>query len=171
MWRSGCVSGWPVSPISRPRYELVLALEENVSGQRQRFFPTNGSNLAAFLYLLKQKHPAEYQLIRRTVQRVTPFLDDFLLRPDALNAETIRLAWKHKDSDQYFGTAALSDGTLRFMALSTLFLQRWSTVRPRSSWMNRNWVCIRTRLRCSPLWSSRCLLRPRSSSPLNRRCS
>ena len=87
------------------------------------FFRPNGSNLAAFLYLLKQKHPAEYQLIRRTVQRVTPFFDDFLLRPDALNAETIRLAWKHKDSDQYFGTAALSDGTLRFMALSTLFLQ------------------------------------------------
>lgn len=83
----------------------------------------DGSNLAAFLYLLQEKHQDEYTLIRRTVQRVTPFFDDFLLRPDPLNEGTIRMAWKHKESDQYFGAAALSDGTLRFIALATLFLQ------------------------------------------------
>ena len=93
------------------------------------FLRPDGSNLAAFLYLLRRKHPKSYGLIRGTVQQVAPFFDDFLLRPDPLNEETIRLAWKHKASDQYFGVAALSDGSLRFIALATLFLQP-ETYRP-----------------------------------------
>lgn len=87
------------------------------------FLRPDGSNLPAFLYLLQQKFPESYSLIRRTVQRVTPFFDDFLLAPDALNEESIRLAWRHKNSDQYFGASSLSDGTIRFIALATLFLQ------------------------------------------------
>ncbi len=83
----------------------------------------DGSNLPAFLYLLHRKHPEQYGLIVRSIQRVAPFFDDFRLRPDRLNEETIRLAWKHKRSDQYFGPSALSDGTLRFIVLATLFLQ------------------------------------------------
>lgn len=87
------------------------------------FLRPDGSNLPAFLYLLLQKFPESYSLIRRTVQRVTPFFDDFLLTPDALNEDSIRLAWRHKNSDQYFGASSLSDGTIRFIALATLFLQ------------------------------------------------
>jgi predicted ATPase len=85
----------------------------------------DGSNLAAFLYRLQQteKYADAYNLIRKTVQQIAPFFDDFLLRPDNLNAEFIKLAWKHKGSDKYFGAAAFSDGTLRFIALATLFLQ------------------------------------------------
>ena len=33
------------------------------------------------------------------------------------------MEWRHKDSDQYFNAASLSDGTLRFIALATLLLQ------------------------------------------------
>lgn len=40
-----------------------------------------------------------------------------------MNPGKIRLEWKHKGSDAYFDTASLSDGTLRFIALATLFLQ------------------------------------------------
>lgn len=87
------------------------------------FLRPDGSNLPAFLYLLQQKHPTSYNLIRSTVQRVAPFFDDFLLEPNRLNPETILLAWKHKQSDQYFSASSLSDGTLRFIALATLFLQ------------------------------------------------
>lgn len=88
------------------------------------FLRPDGSNLPAFLYLLQQKHKTEYSLIRRTIQIVAPFFDDFQLTPDPLaNEESIRLAWKHKNSDQYFGAASLSDGTLRFIVLATLFLQ------------------------------------------------
>lgn len=87
------------------------------------FLRPDGSNLPAFLYLLKEKHATEYSLIRRTIQRVAPFFDDFLLEPDRLNEEAIRLAWKHKNSDKYFSASSLSDGTLRFITLATLFLQ------------------------------------------------
>lgn len=33
------------------------------------------------------------------------------------------MEWRHKNSDQYFDASSLSDGTLRFIALATLFLQ------------------------------------------------
>jgi predicted ATPase len=88
-----------------------------------RFLRPDGSNLAAFLYYLRERHEASYSLIKRTVQRVTPFFDDFMLEPMELNPDKIQLEWKHKNSDKYFDAASLSDGTLRFIALATLFLQ------------------------------------------------
>lgn len=87
------------------------------------FLHPDGSNLPAFLYLLQQREPQSYDLIRRTIQQMAPFFADFNLRPDKLNPNAIRLAWHHKHSDQFFGAAALSDGTLRFIALATLLLQ------------------------------------------------
>ena len=88
-----------------------------------RFLRPNGSNLSAFLYFLKEKHPTSYNLIRHTIQRVAPFFDDFQLEPLRLNPEDIKLEWRHKGSDQYFNGSSLSDGTLRFIALAALFLQ------------------------------------------------
>jgi predicted ATPase len=88
-----------------------------------QFLRPDGSNLAAFLYYLQEKHATSYSLIRRTVQRVTPFFDDFRLSPSRLKPDDIRLEWRHKRSDQYFDSSSFSDGTLRFIALATLFLQ------------------------------------------------
>lgn len=88
-----------------------------------RFLRSDGSNLASFLYLLQKKQRASYSLIRKTVQRVAPFFDDFILEPTQLNPDKIGLEWRHKHSDKYFDVASLSDGTLRFIALATLFLQ------------------------------------------------
>ena len=88
-----------------------------------RFLRHDGSNLAAFLYLLQLKHPGSFNQIRRTVQLAAPFFDDFELAPQALNPQTILLDWRHKGSDAYFSAASLSDGTLRFIALATLLLQ------------------------------------------------
>lgn len=88
-----------------------------------RYLRADGANIAAFLYFLQQKHEDSYSMIRRTVQRVAPFFDDFLLAPQKLNPDKIRLEWRHKSSDAYFDASSLSDGTLRFMALATLFLQ------------------------------------------------
>ena len=83
----------------------------------------DGSNLAAFLYYLGEKHPGSYGLIRRTVKLVAPFFDDFRLAPQALNEDKIRLEWRHLGTDAYFDAASLSDGSLRFIALATLLLQ------------------------------------------------
>ena len=88
-----------------------------------RYLRPDGANLAAFLYYLREKHDTDYSLIRRTVQRMAPFFDDFQLQPQQLNPEKIRLEWRHKGSEAYFDAPALSDGTLRFIALATLFLQ------------------------------------------------
>ncbi|HZL49959.1 MAG TPA: AAA family ATPase [Terracidiphilus sp.] len=82
-----------------------------------------GGNLAAFLYLLRQRYRESYERIRQTVQQVAPFFNDFQLSPLALNQDTIKLEWKHRNSDQYFDASSFSDGTLRFIALATLFLQ------------------------------------------------
>ncbi len=82
-----------------------------------------GGNLAAFLYRLKLSHPDSYESIRKTVRQVTPFFEDFQLEPLALNPNTIKLEWRHVGSDDYFDASSLSDGTLRFIALATLFLQ------------------------------------------------
>lgn len=83
----------------------------------------DGSNLAAFLHYLRERHKTSYEFIRATVRQIAPFFDDFVLEPLALNENKIRLEWKHVRSDDYFDVSALSDGTLRFIALATLLLQ------------------------------------------------
>ncbi len=83
----------------------------------------DGSNLAPFLYLLRERYAAAYDMIRRTVRLVAPFFEDFVLRPLALNEDKIRLDWRHTGSDAYFDASSLSDGSLRFMALATALLQ------------------------------------------------
>ncbi len=83
----------------------------------------DASNLAAFLYLLHEKHESYYRQIVETIRLAAPFFDDFTLRPNPLNSETIKLEWREKGSDTYFDANALSDGTLRFMCLTTLLVQ------------------------------------------------
>ena len=88
-----------------------------------RFLREDGKNLAAFLYRLKHKDRTSYNRIRKTFQLVAPFFEDFVLEPQALNEQTIRLKWRHCRSDAHFDVSALSDGSLRFLALATLLLQ------------------------------------------------
>jgi len=88
-----------------------------------KFLRPDGSNLAAFLYYLQQKEQTSYSLIRRTVQRVAPFFDDFKLIPSKLKPDDIKLEWTHKNSERYFDASSFSDGTLRFIVLTTLLLQ------------------------------------------------
>ncbi len=94
-----------------------------------RFLRPDGSNLAPFLYFLKNAHEMEYGLIRNTVRRIAPFFDDFVLEPRALDETRIRLEWKHVGSDAFFDVSSFSDGTLRFIALAVLLLQP-KTLRP-----------------------------------------
>ncbi len=84
----------------------------------------DASNLAAFLYLLKQRHLSFYERISSTIRLAVPFFEDFVLRPFALNPNKIQLEWREKGHpDTYFNAYSLSDGTLRFMCLATLLLQ------------------------------------------------
>jgi predicted ATPase len=83
----------------------------------------DASNLAAFLYLLRQNHPLHYKKVVSTIQLVAPFFNDFVLRPNPFNENKIQLEWQEKGADSYFNAHYLSDGTLRFICLATLLLQ------------------------------------------------
>ena len=91
--------------------------------QDNRQLRADGSNLAAFLFLLSKKHRNAYTQIRQTVRLAAPFFDDFVLEPLELNEEKILFEWRHRGSDAYFNASSLSDGSLRFIALATLLLQ------------------------------------------------
>ena len=83
-----------------------------------------GDNLAAFLRRLRETHPARYQRIRETIQIVAPFFDDFLLEPRRKGAaEHVRLDWRQKGSTFPYQPWQLSDGTIRFIALTAALLQ------------------------------------------------
>jgi predicted ATPase len=83
----------------------------------------DGGNLPAFLYFLQEQHPSTFQMFVDTVRQVAPFLGTFVLRPEALNKDLIRLRWRHIGHDELFDVSDLSDGTLRFIALAALLLQ------------------------------------------------
>ena len=86
-------------------------------------FDVNGGNLPAFLFFIKNKHQSSYKKIVRTIQKIAPYFHDFILEPDIINKEMIKLRWKHKENDFYFDANDLSDGTIRFICLVTLLLQ------------------------------------------------
>jgi predicted ATPase len=83
----------------------------------------DGGNLAAYLYFLRKVHPESYQRIVETIRMVAPFFGDFVLRPNPYDLQKTWLEWRERGSDMIFGPDVLSDGTLRFMCLATLFLQ------------------------------------------------
>jgi predicted ATPase len=88
-----------------------------------KYLKSDGSNLAAFLYRLKDTHPKHFKMIEYTISSVAPFFERFDLSPDAKNPDVIFLNWLEQGSDEYFNAHHLSDGTLRFIALTTLLLQ------------------------------------------------
>jgi predicted ATPase len=88
-----------------------------------RILRPDGANLAAFLYYLRLQYPTHFANIEATIRQIAPFFEGFNLEPSRLNEEKIRLEWKEIGSDDYFNASSLSDGTLRFICLSTLLLQ------------------------------------------------
>lgn len=88
--------------------------------ETDRLMP-QADNLAAFLRSIRET-PA-YKLIVRNIQRVAPFFLDFVLEPERDNPKLIRLRWKHRGSEETFDASDFSDGTLRFICLTTLLLQ------------------------------------------------
>ena len=85
------------------------------------YLTRDGGDLAAFLYHIAQSKPLIYRRILQTVRSIAPYFQDFLLRPNAEGY--VRLTWREKFSDTPYGPTDFSDGTLRFIALTVLFLQ------------------------------------------------
>ncbi|MDE5562475.1 MAG: AAA family ATPase [Clostridiales bacterium] len=82
----------------------------------------DAGNLAAFLYRLKFEHPVNYKQIVSTIRMIAPYFRDFVLEKNPLSDDII-LRWQQIGSDDTFNANQLSDGTIRFICLTTLFLQ------------------------------------------------
>ena len=115
------LDSWRIYHFQDTSSNAPMKLAANLNDNR--YLRPDGSNLPAFLYLLRETCPSSYVLIRNAVQLVAPFFDDFGLEPQQLNSDMIRLEWRHRNTEEYFDVSSLSDGTLRFIALATLFLQ------------------------------------------------
>jgi predicted ATPase len=83
----------------------------------------DGGNLAAFLYGLQQRQAVAYRRIVSTIQLALAGFGDFILQPSVLKPERIRLRWRMKGTQGSFRANQLSDGTLRFILLTTLLHQ------------------------------------------------
>jgi predicted ATPase len=78
---------------------------------------SDGGNLAAVLFDLRENDFRRYKQLVRQIQRVFPTLDDFVLEPVA---GKLLLGWKSRFSDKVFGSHLTSDGSLRLFCLMTL---------------------------------------------------
>jgi len=84
----------------------------------------DGANLARFLYVVRQTNVDAYEQIVETIQLAAPYFDDFVLDSfvEGLDAK-VKLQWKQRDMLMTFQPHHISDGTLRFMCLTSALLQ------------------------------------------------
>lgn len=85
------------------------------------FLYEDGMNLASFLYDIQTENKIVYNRIIKNIQSIAPYFSDFYFKPNSENL--LKLQWTDKFSEVIFGANDLSDGTLRFIALTVLFLQ------------------------------------------------
>lgn len=94
--------------------------ESNVDNDKFILYD-KGQNLSAFLFGIYETDQQVYSLIVKTIQSIAPYFLDFIFRPDS--SSNIRLRWQSRHSSTIYGSNDLSDGTMRFIALTTLFMQ------------------------------------------------
>ncbi len=87
-----------------------------------KYLSSFAANLALFLYKLKKDFNSDYKNIFSAVQTVASYFQDFNFN---IKGENIILRWQHLNdlSNLGFSAQTLSDGTARFICMSTLFLQ------------------------------------------------
>lgn len=88
-----------------------------------RHLRSDASNLAAWLYRLAQSDALRFARIEGTIRQLAPYFGGFALAPARANPEFISLEWQDRGSDHVFPPTALSDGTLRSIALIAALLQ------------------------------------------------
>lgn len=101
-------------------------IKDRVNVDDTSYLRSDAGNLAAFLKRLKDSpdHRRYYDRIVRHVRGIMPQFGDFTLEPLAENQRYLRLNWTDLDNGDYlFGPDQISDGSLRFMALTALLMQ------------------------------------------------
>lgn len=87
------------------------------------YLRSDAGNLAAFLYRMKtsDRYQKYYDRIVAFIRKAVPQFGNFRL--DLQDDKFVRLNWVDIEENHLFGPHQLSDGSLRFMALTTLLLQ------------------------------------------------
>ncbi len=96
------------------RLRKATIIEDN------RYLRSDGGNLSAILFRLQNERSDYYRRIILQLRRMIPGFKDFVLEPVGNH---ILLNWRGHDPNYIFGPHQVSDGSLRLMALATLFLQ------------------------------------------------
>lgn len=84
---------------------------------------SDGRNLAAVLWRMRESDAERYAGIVRSVRVVAPFLEDFEVNPVYEGSHNTVLRWRQKGLDGIFSGERLSSGTLRFICLTVLLQQ------------------------------------------------
>ncbi|EHQ29591.1 AAA family ATPase [Mucilaginibacter paludis] len=90
-------------------------------GNDSYYLYERGENLAAFMYGIQNRYPIVYNRIIKTIKSIAPYFSDFYFQPNTEGY--LKLQWRDKYSSTVYGASDLSDGTIRFIALTTLFMQ------------------------------------------------
>lgn len=115
---------------------MTSALRQNSPGSDNWYLKSDGRNLAAFLYrLMRSPDPGDRAAWRRIallVRRIAPAVVELAPQPVAPGdhedtPKHVQLRWRD-DRGEAFGADALSDGTLRAIALVTALAQPASTL-------------------------------------------
>jgi predicted ATPase len=85
------------------------------------FLYEKGDNIISFLNYIKEEHQIVYNRIIKTIQSIAPYFSDFFFQPNTEGY--LRLQWQDKFSSNVYGATDLSDGTIRFIALTVLLMQ------------------------------------------------
>lgn len=94
--------------------------ESNVENDKF-FLYEKGQNLASFLFGIYNTNRLRYNFIVKNIQSIAPYFLDFIFRTEPNGG--MRLRWQSRHSSVIYGANDLSDGTIRFIALTTLFMQ------------------------------------------------
>lgn len=112
--------GFKVFQFQDTSIESALRLPSNI--YQTDYLQSNGGNMAAYLYYLKNEYREYYGRIVGYIREIMPQFGDFYLLPSP--AGYIMLKWRDNSGNDYVMLPQqLSDGVLRFMALATLLLQ------------------------------------------------
>ncbi len=116
------ISSWVVYHFHDTSSSSPMRRDHSVRDWRE--LNPDASNIAAFLLKIKRSHKERYNRIIKTIQLIAPFLEDFILEPEQKGEnELIRLEWRQKGSPYPFQPWHFSDGTIRFICLTTALLQ------------------------------------------------
>lgn len=105
----------------------TASMRNSCPADADNYLQAEANNLAAFLYRIKEDFPENYQSIISYVRLAVPQFYDFLLEPN--KAGNIMLKWTDNSASDYiFLPNQFSDGSIRFIALTTLLMQPEETM-------------------------------------------